>query len=369
MKLQTMLLLIAAIIPNFVMPMEKEPLGKRGAQELEIDLDEQRQAKTAKLDESQNDPMPVDVEDTLVSLPTPLIAFLNQKTPVSTPILSSEKSPLPVLAHTNEQFRCDHGDCNHVFKKLSTLNRHINKYHPNQKDYKCTYKDCNATVQKDEIAEHAKTHTKCNYLGCDYITTIDTSNRLEEHSKIHTGERPHTCDYCGLTFTQKSTLTKHKFTHTAEKPLKCPIIGCSSAYTNRNQLPPHIRNQHPRADFDEAMNAVKFKCPASGCNFYAQNVQFFRMHIKNEHKDINVKNIIVSTQTAVVSSYTKKPTKSPMPRIKGYEEHILSIPTPLLAALNEITPASTPLLPTLPEEFEEINGEEISENEYMEKKL
>ncbi|BET02235.1 ZnF_C2H2 [Nesidiocoris tenuis] len=78
---------------------------------------------------------------------------------------------------------------------------------------------------------------------CSRVFPRDKS--LQAHRRVHTGERPYSCDFpgCLRKFKQSGQLKTHQRLHTGERPFICSVEGCTSRFTHANR---HCSN-HPQA--------------------------------------------------------------------------------------------------------------------------
>lgn len=77
---------------------------------------------------------------------------------------------------------------------------------------------------------------------CDYSTP--RKGDLTKHMRIHSGQKPFTCEHCSWKFKQSSHLHMHKLRKHSEEslPFKCSV--CGNAYQTFTQLLNHRRSIH-----------------------------------------------------------------------------------------------------------------------------
>ncbi|KAH9499415.1 hypothetical protein Btru_003405, partial [Bulinus truncatus] len=189
------------------------------------------------------------------------------------------------LIQLNEHTQSTHGDVSFRCKicgKMYMEERHLLQHEKNHymiKPYSCNFCDRRFSLHPLLIKHEERIHKTKKDIICDICGKVfKRMDNLNRHKISHTGVKSHKCDHCGLSFTEKGSLTRHiKAQHDQLRPHSCHL--CGRNFTRKTLVRKHIERCHETKrnseDFED--KSLYFKCTL--CNKHLR-ISGKRQHIK-----------------------------------------------------------------------------------------
>uniref|UniRef100_A0AAZ3RLD7 Wilms tumor protein homolog n=1 Tax=Oncorhynchus tshawytscha TaxID=74940 RepID=A0AAZ3RLD7_ONCTS len=111
-----------------------------------------------------------------------------------------------------------------------------------EKRFLCMF--CNKGFSSSQKVErHQRVHTGEKPFSCTQCEKrFSRQDTLKRHQRIHTGEKPYSCSQCHMRFAQAGQLKMHLKVHTGERPFAC--THCGKRFSERSYLRIHQQKMH-----------------------------------------------------------------------------------------------------------------------------
>ncbi|XP_035387440.1 uncharacterized protein LOC113571495 isoform X2 [Electrophorus electricus] len=129
-------------------------------------------------------------------------------------------------------------ECGRILSNASSLENHM-RLHRGERPYTCS--QCGKAFPSVRgLNRHVKVHAeekgyKCEECGRSFVYQFT----LTKHKLIHSGDRPFPCKICGKKFLAKADRATHMRMHTGEKPFFCS--QCGKSFKHRVALNMHMQ--------------------------------------------------------------------------------------------------------------------------------
>lgn len=131
--------------------------------------------------------------------------------------------------------------CGKYFKKMFQMQNHL-RIHTGDKPYVC-HTCGKAFNQETTLRTHMRIHSGLKPFKCDECgEAFNASNALSAHKmwKHNEGSRPFLCSFCSKSFPTKAAVRKHETIHKAEKKHACTL--CEKKFARADHLKSHLRS-------------------------------------------------------------------------------------------------------------------------------
>ena len=166
-----------------------------------------------------------------------LVGLLKSQDNLSTPQHDDNNN---IAVHGSRHAREEYDVCITCRKPFSKQAVAHNRIHTGEKPSSCNVREKSLSKQVTDT-KHSRTHKREKEYPCSKCSeSFTTKGNLSAHNRLtHEGEMRFSCITCGKLFSQKRRLLLHRRIHTGEKSFTCTT--CAMVFTTHAHLVRHTR--------------------------------------------------------------------------------------------------------------------------------